>query len=91
MIGVRAIRVEATPAFVYCTAISDNDTPTKGPKKVPEAEVTIADLSENEEISFLISPRQRSMIRKPTTPANALICVASKGNINSSNEVAGGL
>ena len=34
MIGVSAIKVEAMPALVYCTAISENPTPTKGPKIV---------------------------------------------------------
>lgn len=34
MIGVIAISVEAMPAAVYCTAISEKPTPTKGPKMV---------------------------------------------------------
>ena len=34
IIGVIAISVEAMPAAVYCTAISENPTPTKGPKIV---------------------------------------------------------
>ena len=34
MMCVRAINVEAIPAAVYCTAISENPTPTKGPKSV---------------------------------------------------------
>ena len=34
MIGVIAISVEAIPAAVYCTAISEKPTPTKGPKMV---------------------------------------------------------
>ena len=34
MIGVIAISVEAIPAAVYCTAIKENPTPTKGPKIV---------------------------------------------------------
>lgn len=33
-IGVSAINVEAMPAFVYCTAINETDTPIKGPKIV---------------------------------------------------------
>ena len=32
--GVIAISVEAMPAAVYCTAISEKPTPTKGPKIV---------------------------------------------------------
>ena len=32
--GVSAIRVEATPALAYCTAMSESDTPRKGPKIV---------------------------------------------------------
>ena len=35
--GVSAIRVEAMPALAYCTAISESDTPRKGPKKVVKA------------------------------------------------------
>jgi len=34
MMGVIAISVEAMPAAVYCTAISEKPTPTKGPKMV---------------------------------------------------------
>ncbi len=34
MMGVSAINVEAMPALVYCTAISENPTPTNGPKMV---------------------------------------------------------
>ena len=34
IIGVIAISVEAIPAAVYCTAISEKPTPTKGPKMV---------------------------------------------------------
>ena len=34
MIGVIAISVEAMPAAVYCTAINEKPTPTKGPKMV---------------------------------------------------------
>ena len=32
--GVSAISVEAMPAAVYCTAISEKPTPKKGPKMV---------------------------------------------------------
>ena len=41
IIGVIAINVEAIPAAVYCTAIRENPTPTKGPKMV----VAVATLS----------------------------------------------
>lgn len=34
MMGVSAISVEAMTAQVYCTAISENLTPTNGPKMV---------------------------------------------------------
>ena len=34
MMGVMAISVEAMPAAVYWTAISEKPTPTKGPKTV---------------------------------------------------------
>lgn len=34
MMGVNAISVEAMPALVYCTAMSEKPTPTKGPKMV---------------------------------------------------------
>ena len=34
MMGVSAISVEAMPASVYCTAINEKPTPTKGPKMV---------------------------------------------------------
>ena len=34
IIGVIAMSVEAIPAAVYCTAISEKPTPTKGPKMV---------------------------------------------------------
>ena len=36
IIGVKAINVEAMPALVYCTAISEKPTPTNGPKMVVE-------------------------------------------------------
>lgn len=32
--GVSAINVEAMPASVYCTAMSEMETPTNGPKTV---------------------------------------------------------
>ena len=35
--GVMAISVEATPAAVYCTAINEKPTPTKGPNTVVAA------------------------------------------------------
>ena len=41
MMGVIAISVDAMPAAVYCTDISEKPTPTKGPKIV----VAVATLS----------------------------------------------
>lgn len=60
-------------------------------KKVPAVEAIIARRSENEVTSFFISPRNNKMTKKPVTPAKALICVASNGNMNFSKAVTGGL
>lgn len=48
MIGVSAIKVEAMPASVYYTAMSEKETPRKGPKIVPPVAAVIAFLSGRE-------------------------------------------
>ena len=78
--GTRAMIVEATPACVYLTATSENDTPRNGPKNAPRAVAFIPALS----LSALITAPHLDMntasSAKPAIPAMILICVAAKGS-----------
>ena len=58
IIGVIAISVEAMPAAVYCTAISEKPTPTKGPK------IVVAIATENPFLSCIASHKGAIPSRK---------------------------
>ena len=71
--------VIATPVEVYCVAMSESDTPTKGPN------TTVAAMSSQPRPSVQARrnapplPAKKRMSRKPGNPATARICVAANG------------
>ncbi len=71
--GVVAIIVEAMEVLVYCTAISESDTPTNGPKMAPKKVALIPFLLERDCFrrgSFL---RIRKSMKNPIIPVIILI------------------
>ena len=87
IIGVSAIRVEATPALVYWTAISEKPTPTKGPKMV----VRVAAVMLVRSVRFLASDLYPSLnlmrMRKPMIPATQRKKLAKNGSIHGADGV----
>ena len=73
--GVSAIKVEAIPASVYCTAISERDTPMKGPVMVAHTAAFIPFLSLTEVASVWNLRCSPITQRKPIAPVTARIKV----------------
>lgn len=69
IMGVIAINVEAMPAAVYCTAISEKPTPTKGPKMVVAVATERPFLSCMASRKGAIPSRKYSNREKPMMPA----------------------
>ena len=69
IIGVIAMSVEAIPAAVYCTAISEKPTPTKGPKMVVAVATVNPFLSCMASRKGAIPLRKYSNSEKPMMPA----------------------
>ena len=79
MMGVSAISVEAMPALVYWTAISENPTPTKGPKMVVATAIVIPLLSCRASRNGVKPSRTYSNKVKPMMPAIQRKKLALKG------------
>ena len=79
--GERAISVDAIPALVYLTAISDIETPSAGPKTVMMAVYFIPLPSLSEAARVGRSFCSAIMARKPKPPITALNIVDAKGSM----------
>ena len=85
--GVSAIRVEAMPALAYCTAMSESDTPRKGPKivvKVAKVMPFLSWIALPTCGSDLVNAKMRKKPAKPAmarmqVPANGIILVMACG------------
>ena len=77
--GVSAIRVDAMPALAYWTAISDRDTPRKGPKKVVRAAKPMPLQSCSASRTCQRDLRRARMAAKPIRPKTARMKVPAKG------------
>ena len=71
--------VIATPVEVYCVAMSESDTPTKGPNTTVAAMSSQPRPSVQARRSAPPLPAKKRMSRKPGNPATARICVAANG------------
>ena len=87
MMGVSAMSVLAMPALVYCTASSEQPTPTNGPKMV----VRVAAAMLVRSVRFLPSDLYPSLnlmrMRKPMIPATQRKKLAKNGNIQGAEVV----
>ena len=86
--GVRAKRVWAMPAVVYCVASSEALTPTKGPNTVAPSthHIALRSCTACESLAFQSLLNITSSRKKPTRPMVARIRVAAKGTLmNSGN------
>ncbi len=81
MMGVRAIRVLATPALVYCNASSEQPTPTNGPKTVVRVAAVRLTRSVRLRLSGSHPTFHRSSSVKPTMPATQRKKLAKNGRI----------
>ena len=77
--GVSAIKVEAMPASVYCTAISESDTPMNGPVMVAHTAAFIP-LKSRIEVARVWNCFWNPITqRKPIAPVTARMKVEAKG------------
>src|SRR5574344_1368523 len=81
IMGVSAIKVEAMPLAVYCTAIKEKETPKKGPKIVPIKTERLALLSLTAGLRALSCRVTVRIIRNERAPVIILISPAAKGII----------
>ena len=77
--GVNAMSVEAIPASVYCTAISERDTPMKGPVMVAHTAAFIPLRSRTDVANVWNYFWKPITQRKPIAPVTARMKVEAKG------------
>ena len=77
--GVSAIKVEAMPASVYCTAMSERETPMKGPVMVAHTAAFIP-LRSRTDVAYVWNCFWKPMTqRKPIAPVTARMKVEANG------------